>query len=92
MTASTLETSLWRPFGQRRIWWLGPGDSPQDITRKGIRYVLIGADSLASRVADLPFKDWVESWAQSHHGRIVSQTWARHVATKEPSPWYVVEL
>src|SRR5437867_209228 len=92
VTASTLETSLWRPFGQRRIWWLGPGDSPQDITRKGIRYVLIGADSLASRVADLPFKDWVQSWAQSHHGRIVSQTWARHVATKEPSPWYVVEL
>ena len=91
LTSTTLETSLWRPFGQRRIWWLRPDDTLQEIAGKGIHYVLIGADSPTARARTMPLQDWLAAWLPAHHGKVVAQARTRNVATKESAAWYVVE-
>jgi hypothetical protein len=92
LTSTTLETSLWRPFGERRIRWVRPADSGEDIAGKGIRFVLIGADSSDALIGGKPFRQWLEEWTVSHKGRIVGSFVAPNVATKPPSPWFVVKL
>ena len=92
LTSTTLETSLWRPFGSRRVLWLEPEDSLSEINRLGIRYVVIAADTLTAPARGVPFRDWVASWAAGKRGKILCQVTASHVASSPPSPWYVVEL
>jgi hypothetical protein len=92
LSSTTLETSLWRPFGHRRIWWFQPGSDFDQIVKRGVRYVVVGVESMAERVGDMPFEDWLQSWAASHHGKVIVQSRARNVATKDPAPWFVVEI
>jgi hypothetical protein len=92
LTSTTLETSLWRPFGQHRVRWVRPDDSLEAIRRQEIRFVVIGADSLETPVRNKPFRDWLNEWAVSRRGAIIGSFLAPNVATKPPCPWYVVEM
>jgi hypothetical protein len=38
------ETSLWRPFGSRKILHVAPDDTGEQIRRWGVRYVLVSAN------------------------------------------------
>ncbi|MDW8311056.1 MAG: hypothetical protein RMK20_16915, partial [Verrucomicrobiales bacterium] len=40
------ETSLWRPFGTRRIIHVRKPDTAQSLRQRGIRYVLVTQDRL----------------------------------------------
>ena len=91
LTSTTLETSLWRPFGQRRIWWLRADDTLQEITGRGIHYVVIAADSPTARAGGIPLEDWLAAWLPAHRGKVVAQARTRNVATKESAVWYVIE-
>src|SRR5678809_231230 len=91
-SSTSLETSLWRPFGSRRICWLRPENTADQISERGIRFVVIGVDSLERNANGLPFRDWLNGWLQTHHGTIVAQVAARNVATKDPTPWFLIEL
>jgi len=92
MSSTSLETSLWRPFGSRRICWLRPENTADQISERGIRFVVIGVDSLERNANGLPFRDWLNGWLQTHHGTIVAQVAARNVATKDPTPWFLIEV
>jgi hypothetical protein len=90
--ASSLETSLWRPFGQRQVINLPPEITAEQIAALGIRYVAVGAYSPTARIRDVPFSEWIENWCRARNGRIVGTAWARHRATMEEALWYVVEV
>jgi len=92
ISASSIETSLWRPFGQRRIWWLRPASPLDEMKRKGIRFVVVGTDGPEARKHNLVFQPWFESWVRENGGSIVAEEHIRLLATGEPSPWYVVEF
>jgi len=43
------ETSLWKPFGSRRILHVKMSDSAEAMRQRGIRYVLVTIDSAKDR-------------------------------------------
>jgi hypothetical protein len=92
ISSTSLETSLWRPFGQRRIFWIQPQEPQSEIARKGVRFVAIGADSLVADVRGKPFDQWVQEWAGARNGKVVGQVATHNTATRGLTPWFVVEL
>lgn len=92
ISASSIETSLWRPFGSRRIWWLRPGTSRAEMDRKGIQYVVIGSDGPEARKGDLVFSDWLKQWVHDQGASKITRENVRLLATGEPQPWYVIQL
>jgi hypothetical protein len=92
VSASSIETSLWRPFGSRRIWWLKPESPPAELARKHIGWVIVGTDSAEARKGALVFDQWFEAWRRTHHAEIVAQENVRLAATGEPIPWYVMRV
>lgn len=91
-SGSVIETSLWRPLGQRRVWWLVPTSKLEELKRKGIRYVFVGTDGPEARKGDLVFRPWFESWVRENGGKVIAEERIRLVATGEPTPWYLVEF
>lgn len=87
ISASPMQTSLWRPFGQRRIWPVDPSQSREDLERKGIDYVVIAIDGMHSHD-----RAWLDGWVRAHRGSIIAQVPIRSRATGEPWPWYVIKL
>ena len=37
-----LETSVWRPFGSRRVYHVTKSDTAETIRKRGIQYLLVG--------------------------------------------------
>jgi hypothetical protein len=54
------ETSLWRPFGHRRILHVKARDTAADMCRRGIHYVLVNPPVLAER-SGLTLAQWTET-------------------------------
>jgi len=52
------ETSLWRPFGSRRIVHVCPKDSTPDLKQQGIDYVLVNSTALGRGFG--PLDDWLK--------------------------------
>ncbi len=92
ISSTTLETSLWRPFGSRRVVWIGPQEEQADILQKGIRFVAIGAEALATNVRGKPFEQWVREWAKARHGKLSGPVGTHNTATRGLTPWFVIEL
>jgi hypothetical protein len=87
ISGSPMQTSLWRPFGHRRIWPMRPEQSVEELKRKGIRYFVIAVDQYhPSREA------WFKDWVRTNDARIVAEVPVRTLATGEQWPWYVVAL
>jgi len=85
--ASPMETSLWRPFGQRRIWPLQPDQSRGELDAQHIHYAVIAVDNLHPQD-----KAWLDNWVQTHGGSVIAQVPIRSRATGEPWPWYIIKL
>jgi hypothetical protein len=81
------ETSLWRPFGKRRIRHVTSGDSAADLHSEGIRYVVVGRKKF-SQLFDEPF----ESWLSRVNGKVVSRFALDLRAGEGPAEWLVVRL
>lgn len=92
VSASSIETSLWRPFGHRRIWWLRPTSTGSEIESKTIRYIIVGTDGPEAQKWGVEFAPWFERWLAENGGTIVAEEQVRLLATGEPSPWYVVKM
>lgn len=87
ISASPMQTSLWRPFGHRRIWPLKPTHSREDLAMKGIEYVVIALEGTPPRD-----RAWLEAWSQDHGGSVIAEVPVRNRATGDPWPWYVIKL
>lgn len=86
------ETSLWRPFGQRRIRWIRPTDSSHRLAQRGVKYVVVGAESGRAKVQGQPFSAWLPNWLAEVHGKIEAQVQAQLLASSPPTDWYVISL
>jgi hypothetical protein len=91
MSGSTMETSLWRPFGQRRIWHLPPSVSRSELEQKGIRYMVVGTDSSSPTIPER-YKKWIDTWLVPNGGKVIAQDGVKVLATAERQPWYVIEM
>lgn len=92
LSASSIETSLWRPFGSRRIWWLRPDSSRAEMDRKGIEYVLVGSDGPDARKAGRVFNEWFGNWLRESDAVVVAAEPVQLLATGPPGTWYLARL
>ena len=60
------ETSLWCPFGSRRIEHVCPEDTAADLKRRGIEYVLATGEMLGK-----PFGGSLDEWLKRMNGQVV---------------------
>jgi hypothetical protein len=81
------ETSLWRPFGSRRIDHIAPDDSSAALKARGINYVLFRAG-----VAEDWFKVPLAEWLQKHNAQIVQTIPLNMRASTGSRDWYLVRL
>ena len=93
-TAGYCETSLWRPFGTRRVRAVQPTDTPEQIARKQVRYIVLSLlpSAMDRKVAGQPFDEWFPDWLQRVHGQMIGQTNLLMMAAHPPAPWAVVKL
>jgi cytochrome b561 len=77
------ETSLWKPFGSRRILHVKMSDSAEELRQRGLRYVLVTLDSAQ--------ESWPE-WLQRMNARELRTETLRMWRSRPPFVWHLVEL
>jgi hypothetical protein len=77
------ETSLWKPFGTRRILHIRGSDSGEDLRRRGIRYLFV--------VKALLKEPW-DKWLQERNARELTTVSLKMWGRRPPFVWSVVEL
>jgi hypothetical protein len=87
VTMATVETSLWRPFGTRRIVRLDKDTSPAGAQRLGVRYLVIDVDG-AEKVLRRPVADWL----QAMKGVVVTNIPIRTLAYRSSLDYMLVRL
>ncbi len=83
----TPETSLWRPFGSRRIEHVCAGDTPADLKQRGIEYVLVRTEGL-----EIWFGCSADDWVRRMNAQVVQKIPLQLLAAKGPRDWYLVKL
>lgn len=80
------ETSLWRPFGKRRVLHVLPGDTVTDLRRQGIEYVVLSPG--------LPEKSHtaLEEWLKRYEAEVVAKVTFTCLASEPPRTWYLARL
>lgn len=81
------ETSLWRPFGSRRIEHVCPGDTPADLKRRGIEYVLVKTDGF-----ELWFGCSPGDWFKRMNAQVLKIIPLQLRAAVPATDWYLVKL
>ena len=79
------ETSLWRPFGGRRILHIRNDDSPADIRARGIRYALVN-ETILKEHCQTTFAEW----HRQRGAELVREFKLRLRAGREPESWFLV--
>lgn len=77
------ETSLWKPFGSRRILHLKTSDSPEEIRQRGIKYALVVDDKLT--------ESWGQ-WLQRMDARELQTVSLKMWGSRPPFVWHLVEF
>ena len=77
------ETSLWKPFGSRRILHIKRSDSSEEIRQRGIRYLLVTVD---------PGKEAWPHWVQRMGARELKTVTLKMWGSLPPYVWHLVEL
>jgi hypothetical protein len=80
------ETSLWRPFGERRIVHVCPGDAAADLKARGVEYILA-----RSRLMGTTFPD-LDTWLKEMNAQLVQKFPLNLRASSGPLDWYLVKL
>jgi hypothetical protein len=81
------ESTLWKPFGARRIRHVCPEDTAQELRARGIQYVLVGKIRFQSIFAE-SFEDWLARI----DAEVVQDLPLALRAADGPTPWYIVRL
>ena len=81
------ETSLWRPFGSRRIEHVCPDDTAEQLKARGVEYIL---------ARDEVFGKWfncsLDDWLKKMNARVVQTIPLTLRASTGPRDWYLVRL
>jgi hypothetical protein len=81
------ESTLWKPFGARRIIHVCAEDTAQDLRSRGIRYILVGKVRFP-----LVFTESFEDWLSRMNAEVVKELPLALRAADGPKPWYIVRL
>jgi hypothetical protein len=81
-----IDISLRRPFFERRVEHVLLEDSPADLRRRHIRYVVVGGAFLASRHTTLA------AWQARSGAELIGATNATLKVAEGPQSWYVLRL
>lgn len=81
------ETSLWRPFGSRRIEHVCSGDTPADLKRRGIEYILVRTDTFEGWFGCSP-----DDWVRRMGAQFVRKFPLQIRAADPVIDWYLVKL
>jgi hypothetical protein len=87
VTMTTPETSLWRPFGSRRVVRLDRNTSQADARRLGIEYVVVEGEG-AEQVLGRPLAEWL----QAMNAAVVTNIPVRLLASQPPLDYKLVRL
>ncbi len=82
-----VETSLWKPFGSRRILHVKANDTRTQLQERGIRYVLVSTETW-ERLG----KQSLEAWFADLGADVVETFTPRLRAGREPFIWYLIRL
>jgi hypothetical protein len=86
-SGNDLETSLWLPFGSRRIVHVLPDTTPTSLKSAGINKVLVSQLAIQSLPVSSQNKlDWLL------RGRIISSFHVKQLASQEPEVFFLVEI
>jgi hypothetical protein len=77
------ETSLWKPFGSRRVVHVRVTDSAEAVRQRGIKYLLLVTDKLQ--------ESWPH-WVQRMDARELHTVTLKMWGSKPPFVWHLVEL
>jgi hypothetical protein len=81
------ETSLWRPFGSRRILHLKRTETAAELRQRGIKCILV-----SSVVLTRHWQMSLDDWLRQVDGEVVSQLPLDLRAGAGPKEWYLVML
>jgi hypothetical protein len=81
------ETSLWRPFGSRRIEYVDLGDTAADLKARGVEYILLRGQ-LLEQWFNCPLDDWLKQM----NAQVVAKIPLDLRASTGPLDWYLVRL
>jgi len=83
VTSDDPETSLWRPFGSRRVLHICSDDTPEQIRERGIQFALVRSNVLRTSIDD---------WLTRNRAENIQTLSLELRATKGPTPWYLVRF
>ena len=81
------ETSLWRPFGSRRIEHVLPTDTPENLAQHEIHYVLISTKYFSGL-----FKETLDEWMHRQNATLITKMLLTLRASDAASEWLLVSL
>jgi hypothetical protein len=81
------ETSLWRPFGSRRIHHIKPNHPPSRLHDLHIEYIILNEDGLR-----IPHQTTLEEWLKQYDAELVGTVKIRYRASGSALRWHVARL
>ncbi len=81
------ELPLWKPYLQRKVRHVRPGDSLETLLKQGIRHVVLNTKYFEDNMGHTP-----EQWLDRNHATILKRESIRVVVKEPASEWWVVEL
>jgi hypothetical protein len=81
------ETSLWRPFGSRKISHVLATDSGVDLRQRGIKYIVIDPATF-----DSYFQQPLEQWLTTVNGKVLTTVPLIIKASGGQHDWPIIEL
>jgi hypothetical protein len=81
------ETSLWQPFGSRRVLHVCHGDSPASLRARGIEYILLEEKTLNAK-SGLDFSGWLAI----NQAETVQTFTLQLRAAQDPGNWLLARL
>jgi hypothetical protein len=87
VTSDDPETSLWKPFGTRRIIHICQSDTPEQIRQMGIKYILVSS-YIVTRIYQISMDDWLAR----HDAEIVERMNLELRAGRGATEWLLVKM
>ncbi len=81
-----LETSLWRPYGSRRLVCIDPPQFSSGRPQPAVHYVVVSSFGLAQRGKTM------SQWLAEHHGELLHSIELDILASSAPETWHLVRL
>ena len=87
ITGDDPETSMWRPFGSRKIFHVLPADTGDELRRQGVRYIIVNPTSFEQR-----FGGTLADWLARVNGELVATLPLTLKASLGSRDWPIVAL